>query len=124
MTPRILADLIIILHLLFIVFVVLGGFLVLRWPWLAILHLPAAGWGAYIEISGNFCPLTPLENHFLRAAGDRGYADGFIEHYLIPVIYPSGLTTDIQIILGIFVVVVNLVVYAACIRQYLSGQKR
>lgn len=124
MSSRILADLIIILHLLFIVFTVFGGLLTLWRPWLAMLHLPAAGWGAYIEISGNFCPLTPLENHFIRAAGDKGYTGGFIEHYLIPVIYPPALTSDIQIFLGIFVIAFNLIVYAICILRYFNNSRQ
>lgn len=123
MPYRILADLVVILHLLFIVFVVAGGLLALRRPWLALLHLPAAGWGAYIEFTGRLCPLTPLENHFSRLAGEKGYAGGFIEHYLIPVIYPTGLTSDIQLLLGLFVVAVNLAVYALVVRRVFCGKK-
>lgn len=123
MPYRILADLVVVLHLLFIVFVVMGGLLALRRPWLALLHLPAAGWGAYIEFTGSYCPLTPLENHFSRLAGDQGYAGGFIEHYLLPIIYPSGLTSDIQLLLGLFVVAVNLAVYALVVRRAFGRKK-
>jgi hypothetical protein len=108
---------VVVLHLLFIVFVVAGGFLALRRPWLALLHLPAVAWGAYIEFSGTYCPLTPLENHFSRLAGEEGYATGFIEHYLIPVIYPAGLTACVQTLLGLFVIAVNLTVYAFVLRR-------
>lgn len=111
MLYRILTDLVVFLHLLFIVFVVAGGFLALCRAWLALLHLPAAVWGAYIEFSGNICPLTPLENHFRLMAGEIGYSSGFIEHYLVSVVYPAGLTHEIQIFLGLFVVAVNLLLY-------------
>ena len=121
---RILSDLVVILHLLFIVFVVAGGVLALRRPWLALLHLPAAVWGGYIEFSGTSCPLTPLENHFSRLAGEEGYAGGFIEHYLLPVIYPAGLTADVQIGLGLFVVAINLVVYSFVLRRGFSRSGR
>src|SRR5690606_21602726 len=100
-----------VLHLLFIVFVVLGGLLVLRWHWLAIAHIPAALWGAVIGLTGDTCPLTPLENRLRHLAGETGYQGGFIEHYLMPVIYPHGLTRDIQFILGGIVIGINLAVY-------------
>jgi hypothetical protein len=112
MLYRILADLVVLLHLLYIVFVVTGGFLSLRCAWIALLHLPAAAWGIFIEFSGTICPLTPLENHFRRMAGEEGYSSGFIEHYLLPIIYPAGLTPAIQILLGLFVIAVNLVLYS------------
>jgi hypothetical protein len=115
---RILTDLVIFLHLLFIVFVVAGGFLVMYRKWLALLHLPAAGWGAYIEFSGGICPLTPLENHFSLLAGRQGYSTGFIEHHLIPIIYPAGLTHEVQLSLGLFVVGVNLIMYAVLLRRH------
>ena len=118
MPYRILADLVVILHLLFIVFVVAGGFLVLWRGWLILLHLPAAAWGAYIEFTGSYCPLTPLENHFSVLAGDKGYAGGFIEHYLLPVIYPAGLTPNTQTLLGVFVVAINVILYSFVLRRY------
>ncbi|MBP0635958.1 DUF2784 domain-containing protein [Cupriavidus sp. AcVe19-6a] len=108
-----LADLVVIVHGLFIVFVVAGGLLVLRWPRLAWVHLPAAAWGVMIEWSGWICPLTPLENALRRAAGEAGYSEGFVERYLLPLIYPAGLTPAVQLWLGLIVLVVNVTVYAA-----------
>lgn len=105
------------LHFLFVAFVVAGGFLAWRRPRLAWVHVPAAIWGALIEFLGWICPLTPLENHFRRLAGDAGYAGGFIEHYLIPVIYPAGLTPAIQVALGIAVLAVNGVAYGMLLRR-------
>ena len=111
MAYHILADLVVGLHALFVAFVLVGGLLVLRWSWVAVLHLPAAVWGALIEFKGWICPLTPLENSLRAAAGEAGYRGGFIEHYLLPVLYPAGLTPDVQLALGSVVIVVNLVVY-------------
>lgn len=111
MPYRILADLVAALHLLFVVFVVLGGILVLRWPRLAWLHAPAAIWGALIEFAGWICPLTPLENALRRRGGQAGYEGGFIEHYVMPILYPAGLTRGVQIALGVIVVAINAVVY-------------
>jgi hypothetical protein len=108
---RILADAVLMLHLAFILFVVLGGILVLRWPKLAWLHLPAAFWGAAIEFLGWICPLTPLEKWLRAQGGEPGYSGGFISHYLLPFIYPAGLTRGMQLALGSFVVAVNLTVY-------------
>jgi hypothetical protein len=111
MAYRILADLIVGVHALFVAFVVVGGLLALRWPRVAALHLPAAVWGALIELRGWICPLTPLENSLRAAAGQAGYQGGFIEHYLLPVLYPAGLTRGVQLALGTVVILVNLVVY-------------
>lgn len=105
------ADLVVALHFAFILFVVAGGLLVLRWPRLAWVHLPVVAWGAGIELIGWVCPLTPLENALRRAAGQAGYAGGFIDHYLSPLIYPAGLTREHQLALGLFVTIVNLVIY-------------
>ena len=107
----ILAGVVVGFHLAFVLFVVLGGLLVLRWPRLAWLHLPAAVWGALIEFAGWVCPLTPLENQLRRAGGTAEYAGGFVEHYLLPVLYPAGLTRDIQYVLGAAAVGVNAAVY-------------
>ncbi len=107
-----LADALVALHLLFVAFVVAGGFLLLRWPQLVWLHLPAAVWGAYIEFSGGICPLTPLENHLRALAGGATYAGGFVERYLLPLLYPDNLTLPIQQVLGALVVIVNLAAYA------------
>ncbi|MEA3292514.1 MAG: DUF2784 domain-containing protein [Pseudomonadota bacterium] len=106
-----LADLVVFLHLAFIVFVLFGGFLSLRWRWLPWLHLPAAAWGAGIELFGWVCPLTPLENQLRHVADVEGYSGGFIEEYLLPLVYPPGLTHSIQLLLGLFVIAVNLVAY-------------
>ena len=111
------ADLVVLLHFAFILFVVLGGLFVLRWPKLAWLHLPAAAWGVAIELRGGICPLTPLENALRRAAGEAGYGGGFIEHYLLPIIYPAALTRDIQLLLGLAVLLLNLAVYAWVVRR-------
>jgi hypothetical protein len=111
MLYRVFADLLAFLHLAFVGYVLLGGLLAFRWRWTAWVHVPAACWGAWIEFVGWVCPLTPLENRMRAAAGDDGYAGGFVEHYLIPLIYPGELTRDIQIGLGVLVLVVNLVIY-------------
>jgi hypothetical protein len=111
MAYRILADLVVGVHALFVAFVVVGGLLALRWPWVAVLHLPAAIWGALIEFQGWICPLTPLEKSLRTAAGQAGYQGGFIEHYLLPVLYPAGLTRGVQLALGAAVIIVNLAVY-------------
>lgn len=115
-----LADLIVLIHFGFILFVIFGGFLVLKWHKLIWLHLPAAIWGALIEFTGWICPLTTLENR-LRSSSDGAYASGFIEHYLIPVIYPSGLTREIQLGLGLAVILLNLVVYRKLYRNRINA---
>jgi hypothetical protein len=117
MIASILADAVLVVHLLFIAYVVAGAALLWRWPRSAWLHLPAAAWGAYAAASGAICPLTPLENALRRAAGEQGYAGGFIEHYLLPLIYPAGLTPAIQALLGATVVAINGVAYAAWLRR-------
>lgn len=107
-----LADLTLALHLAFIAFVLGGGFLVRRWPGLAVPHLAAVAWGAFVAMSGRVCPLTPLETWFRERAGQSGYEGGFIEHYLTRIIYPEGLAPALQCRLGVFVVATNLGVYA------------
>ncbi len=111
MLYRLAADLVLVLHACFVVFVVLGAFLVLRWPRLAWLHLPAAAWGAMIEFGNWICPLTPLEKWLRVRAGEAAYEGGFIEHYLLPILYPAGLTRATQLVLGLVVVAINLAVY-------------
>jgi hypothetical protein len=111
MLPRALADLVLLVHAAFVLFVVLGGFAVLRWPRLAWIHLPAAAWGAVIEFAGWICPLTPLENRLRGLAGDAGYQGGFVEHYLLALLYPAALDRSIQVGLGLAVIAVNLVAY-------------
>lgn len=106
-----LADALVLGHLLFIAFVVAGGFLLLRWPRLAWLHLPAAVWGVAVEMLGGVCPLTPLENHFRRLGGGSGYSGGFVERYVVPLIYPEHLSRGDQIVLGAAVLAVNLLAY-------------
>jgi hypothetical protein len=114
---RILADLVVGIHALFVAFVMVGGLLALRWPWVAVVHLPSATWGALIEFQGWICPLTPWEKSLREAAGQAGYQGGFIEHYLLPVLYPAGLTPRVQLVLGSTVIVVNVAVYAVLLRQ-------
>ena len=112
MIARIAADLVLLVHLAFIAFVVAGGLLLLRNPRWATLHLPAAAWGAYAECTATICPLTPLENLLRRQAGEAGYDGGFVEHYLVPLIYPAGLTPAHQRWIGVAVVAANLALYA------------
>jgi hypothetical protein len=111
MMARLLADAVLLLHLGFIVWVGAGGLAVLRWPRLAFLHLPAVLWGAGIEFTGAICPLTPLENALRRQAGEAGYAGGFIEHYLLPLIYPDALTETVEWLLGALVLAINGPIY-------------
>lgn len=106
-----LADALLLLHLAFILFVVSGGLLIARKPGLVWLHLPAVIWGALIEFMGWICPLTPLENHFRKLSGESGYAGGFIEHYLLPLIYPEALTAAAQYVLGSLVLAANALIY-------------
>ena len=117
-----LANYILTLHLLFIVFVVFGGLLVFYLRWMVWLHIPAFLWGALIEFSGWICPLTPLENHFRRLAGQGGYDSGFIQNYLLKIIYPDGLTPQIQIFLGFGVLIINLFVYGIYIKKKRVGR--
>ena len=117
MQARILADAVVLAHLAFIVFVLFGGTWVLARPRIAWLHLPAVAWAAYAELSATICPLTPLENALRRQAGEAGYDGGFVVHYLIPLIYPAGLTPSIQWLLGALVIGINLAVYAIAWRR-------
>jgi len=111
MLYRVLADAVLVLHLAFILFVVFGGLLVLRYPRLAWLHLPAAAWGVLIEFAGWICPLTPLEKHLRIQGGEAGYAGGFINHYLLPLIYPDGLTRELQWLAGALLIAINAAIY-------------
>jgi hypothetical protein len=106
-----LADLVLIVHLTFVVFVLCGGLLVLRWRWTAWLHLPAAVWGAVVEFTGWICPLTPLENWLRTQGGETSYRSDFIAQYLLPLLYPGDLTRGLQLLLGTMVVVLNAAVY-------------
>lgn len=111
MLARLAADAVLVAHLGFVLFVVFGGVLAARWRWAPLVHLPAAAWGAFVEVTGRICPLTHLENHLRLMAGQSGYRDSFIEHYLLPVIYPAGLTRDVQGIFALLVIVANVLVY-------------
>ena len=111
MLLRLAADAVLVFHLAFIVFALLGGLLAIRWRWMVWLHLPAAGWGFFVEVTGRICPLTPSENMLREQAGSSGFSGGFVAHYLVPLIYPAGLTPDIQWLLAGVVVAVNLAVY-------------
>jgi hypothetical protein len=105
------AHAVLLFHLTFILFSAFGALLALKWRWILFLQLPAAAWGFFVEYSGRICPLTQLENYFRHLAGQAGYSEGFVEHYLLATIYPNGLTRNIQFVLAAFVVIVNLSVY-------------
>lgn len=118
MPYSLLADAVLIAHLLFILFVMLGGLLVLRWPRLAWLHIPAVAWGIFVEFSGRICPLTPLENDLRQRGGEVGYSGGFIDHYITALIYPDGLSRTVQFVIGAVVIAVNASVYWVLLRRY------
>ena len=125
---NVLANAILLAHFLFIAFVICGGLLVIRWPRLAVVHLPAAFWGAVVEIFGWVCPLTPLENHFRLLAQGSLYSGDFIARYLIPLIYPESLTSAMQQLLGGIVIAVNIILYTIAIkkqrsRKYINNKK-
>lgn len=122
MIHRLLADVVLVLHLAFVVFVVLGGLLVLRWPRLAWIHVPVALYGALIEFIGWVCPLTPLENDLRQRGGEAGYEGGFVEHYVLALLYPSGLSHEMQIALGVLVLLVNGAVYTLVYRRFRRGR--
>ena len=112
------ADAVLVLHLGFVLFVALGGLLALRWPRVAWMHIPAAIWGAAIEFGGWICPLTPIENDLRARAGESPYTGDFVARYLLPVIYPEGLTRDAQIVLGLGVVLLNAAIYLVVFRRH------
>ena len=120
MLYRLLADVVVLGHFIFVLFAVLGGFLVLKWAGWAWIHVPTALWAALIEFAGWTCPLTPLENFFREKGGAAGYNSGFIEHYLLPVLYPDALTRSWQIFLGCIVLGINLAVYGWVWRRFLK----
>ncbi len=123
MFHRALADVVVVTHLVFIVFVVLGGLLALRWRLAPLLHLPAALWGVYIELSGGLCPLTPLENELRQAAGSAGYSGGFVEHYVVPIVYPAALSEQLQVVLASVVILANVLVYSFVLWCRLRGTR-
>jgi hypothetical protein len=124
MFAGVLADAVLVVHALFLVWVVFGALAVWRWPWLAVLHLPAVAWGLWIETSGGICPLTPLENSLRHAAGEDGYSGGFIEHYIGGVIYPAGLTRAAQWVAAGVLAVINAVPYGLMIRRRVRTRVR
>ena len=117
MSYGLLADLVVTLHLAFVLFTVLGGLLAFRWRWVPWLHVPAAAWGGFVEVTGRICPLTPLENWLRNAAEGSRYEGDFIDHYLVPIIYPPTLTRGIQLALGGLLVVVNAAIYTIVWRR-------
>jgi len=108
---RLAADAVVLLHLGFVLFVIAGALLVLRWRWLTLLHLPAVIWAVLLEFNGWLCPLTPLELKLRAVGGQAGYSGGFVEEYLLPVLYPAGLDGSTQLVLGSFVIVINIALY-------------
>lgn len=118
-----IAGLLVAIHLAFVLFAVAGGLLALRWPRAAFVHLPAAAWAVYIELTGGICPLTPLENDMRTRAGLDGYSGDFVARYLFPVLYPEGLTREAQLYLGAFVVAVNVAVYAVVVRRRMGTKQ-
>lgn len=113
-----LAELVVVLHFCFVLFVLFGGVLALRWPRVLWMHLPAAAWGALISFAGWVCPLTPLEKWLRRQGGAAGYEGGFVEHYILPVLYPRALTHEVQIALGVIVILLNVLIYRHVYRQF------
>jgi uncharacterized protein DUF2784 len=121
MLDHIAADVVLIVHLAFVAFVIAGGALVLRWPRLAWLHVPAVFWGAVVELAGWICPLTPLENGLRDAAGEARYAGDFVQHYLVALLYPEGLTRDLQLLFGLLVIAVNALLYGLVLFRMRGG---
>ena len=117
MPYTLLADAVVVVHLGFVVFVVCGGLLVLWRRWAALVHLPAAAWGVYIELTGGICPLTPLENRLRALGGESAYSGDFVERYLMPVLYPVDLRRDVQVALGLFALGINVGIYVYVWRQ-------
>ena len=111
MLYKLLADAVAVFHLLFVAFAVLGGLLALGWRWIPWLHLPALAWGATVEFTGRLCPLTPLENWLRIAGGAAGYSGGFVDHYLLPLLYPASLDRELQLVLGCGLLAINATAY-------------
>jgi hypothetical protein len=123
MLYRIFADIVIVIHLAFVLFAVFGGLLVLRWKRWACLHVPAVLWAALIEFAGWVCPLTPLENWLREKGGAIAYRSGFVEHYILPLLYPAVLTRSLQIVLGLFVLGINLGIYGWVLYRTYKGRR-
>jgi hypothetical protein len=125
MLYRAAAEGVLLFHLTFIGFALFGALLVIRWRWLMVLHIPAAVWGVFIEISGGICPLTYAENFLRRRGGEAGYSDGFVEHYLTAIIYPAGLTRSIQFVIAGVVLALNITIYGALLlARHRSRQRK
>ena len=114
---RVLADGVVVLHLAFVAFVIFGGFIAWRWPKALLAHLPALAWGIWVELSGQLCPLTGLENYLRQLAGESGYRGGFFSHYLLTVLYPPGLTRPDQWGLAALLVALNALAYGRVLRR-------
>ena len=123
MAFRALADTTVVLHLGFVLFVVLGGLIVARWRRVAWVHLPAAAWAAWVEFADWVCPLTPLENWLREQGGGTTYSSSFIEHYLLPILYPESLSRELQWVLGGAVLVINAFVYIVVFQRDVRRQK-
>jgi hypothetical protein len=118
------SDGVLLVHLAFILFALLGAAIAVRWRWVLFVHLPAVVWGCFVELTGRLCPLTYLENYCRIKAGQSGYSESFIEHYLLPIIYPAGLTRNIQFALAVLVIVVNIVIYGwLFVRERISHEE-
>jgi hypothetical protein len=117
---KLAADAVVFIHLGFVMFVVAGALLVFRWRWIALLHVPAVVWGVLLEFRGWLCPLTPLEQALRVAGGEAGYSGGFVEQYILPILYPAGLDSSLQIVLGTFVIVVNVLFYGGLLWRWRS----
>ena len=124
MSWRILADLLLTLHLAFSAFVIFGGFLAWKWRPALFVHLPALAWGVWVEISSQICPLTPLEVHLRHLAGQAGYQGGFLDHYVVPILYPPGLTRADQWVLAALLLAINLAAYGRLLRPQRHLRRR
>ena len=124
MLYKFLADAVAVFHLLFVVFAVTGGLLALRWPWIVWPHVPALAWGATVEFTGWTCPLTPLENWLRSAGGAAGYSGGFVDHYLLPLLYPASLDRELQLVLGLGLLGINALAYFLVWRRSRSSRSR
>ena len=123
MAFRLAADGVLLLHVAFILFVLLGAVMALRWRWMRYVHVPAAAWGFFVELTGRACPLTYMENYFRIKAGQTGYADSFIEHYILNIVYPIAITRNVQFVLAGVVVVVNVAIYGWLLYRWRHGPR-